>query len=198
MHVRHVVLLLAVTATLGCNARPDRARKVTPPVLSRASSASVAPAVDPAFLPLARAARDAATKVASGCQIRNDYGDDHIRYSDRCTSPADHLAALRASATALAAAPAPTNGEALVFAEEVRLFSAWVDLVKDGATPGTLAHYQGLASAWNAYQPSDRIPPDLRTKDAYDGTVIVAGAGGKLVWSRCSTGPCILVPRKDR
>ena len=44
----------------------------------------------------------------------------------------------------------------------------------------------------------DRIAVDLQLKDAYDGTVLVGGAGGKLVWGRCSTGPCIIVPRKDR
>lgn len=202
MHVKHAALLLTLTSTLGstlaCNDRPDRTKKNMPPVLARAGSASAAPPIDPAFLPLARAARDAATKVASGCQLRSDYGDDYLRYSDRCTFAVASIAELRAAATALAALPTSGSSVALVFTEEVRLFTAWVDLVKEGEMPGTLSHYQGLASAWNALQPSDRIPVDLRTKDAYDGTVLVGGEGGKLVWARCSTGPCVVVPRKDR
>jgi hypothetical protein len=198
MHVSHAALLLAVASTLACDARPDRSKKNVAPVLARASAASAAPAVDPAFLPLARAARDAATKVASRCQLRTEYANEHKRHFDQCTFPAADLAALSSAAAALAALAAPSNGDALVFAEEVRLFTAWVELVKDGYTPGTLSHYQGLASAWNALQPGDRIPVDLRTKDPYNGAVIVAGEGGKLVWGRCSTGPCVIAPNKDR
>jgi hypothetical protein len=191
------LLALALSA-IACDARPDRTTKLTPPVLTHATAASAAVPIDPAFVPLARAARDAATKVASTCQLHSEFAEEYRRYSDHCTFPGADVAALRTSAAALAAAPAPANGDALVFAEEVRLFTAWVDLVKDGNTPGTLSHYQGLAAAWNALQPGERIPVDLRTKDAYDGTVIVGGAGGKLAWVRCSTGPCLLVPRKDR
>jgi hypothetical protein len=197
MHVRAVVFLV-LAPVLACDARADRTKKIAPPALARASAASAAPPVDPAFVPLARAARDAATKVASACQLYSSWEESYKRYSDRCRFRPDDLAALSAAATALAASPPPANGEALVFAEEVRLFAAWVDLAKDGETPGTLSHYQGLASAWNALQPSDRIPTDLRTKDYSDGTVIVAGEGGKLVWSRCSVGPCVVVPRKER
>lgn len=175
-----------------------RDKKLQAPILTHATVASAgsAAAVDPAFVALARTARDAATKVASGCQLRSEYGDTYKRYSDHCTFPAADLAVLRASATALLAAPA-ARSDAALFAEEVRLFTAWIELVQDGYTPGTLSHYQGLASAWNALQPIERIPVDLRTKEPYDGSVIVGGEGGKLVWQRCSSGPCVIVPRKD-
>lgn len=202
MHVttRVVLLAMATAAVMACEARPDRTKKGAPPILTRAtvSSAGSAAPLDPAFLPLARAAREAATKVASACQLHSEWGETYMRVADSCRFVAADIAALQASASALGAAPAPTNGAALVFAEEVRLFTAWVQLVRDGRSSGTLSHYQGLASAWNALQPSDRMPVDLRTKDASDGTVIVGGEGGKLAWTRCSSGPCIIVPRKDR
>lgn len=195
--MRGLLVVLAVASTVACDARHDRTKKTVPPVITRAVALGSAGPVDPGFLGRARAARDAATKVASGCQLHIEYEESYRRYADRCSFAASDLAALGASATALGAAPVG-NGHAEVFAEEVRLFADWIQLVKGEGAQGTLSHYQGLASAWNALLPSERIPVDLRTRDAYDGTVIVGGAGGKLVWGRCSTGPCIIAPRKDK
>lgn len=194
-------LALAAAALLvlvaACDGRGDR-KKVTPPVLVRPTAPAAGP-VDPAFLGAARKVRDAATRIASGCRLySSEAATGFDRYTDHCSFLPKDLAALRATAAELAAFPPGTSGAAALFAEEARLFTAFVELSKDEGAIGTVSHYQGLASAWNSLKPDERIPVDSLTKDPYTGRSLLVGDAGAVVWSRCSTGPCIVVPSAGR
>jgi hypothetical protein len=196
MHVSRALLVLLV-ALAGCHAKDERRRAA--PVLVHPTAPSAEP-VDKQFLAVARTVRDAATKLALTCRLFGREADPGFeRYSDHCMFDPRDTVALAAAAAELSKQPPGTSGTAALFREEARLFAAWVELTKneDGAT-GTLSHYQSLASAWNGLVPEDRIPIDVQADDRYTKRTLVTGDGGALVWSRCSTGPCVIVPGRGR
>jgi hypothetical protein len=206
MHVNVMrrIAPLATVVALSVACTEDKPKAIQP-LLTRAvtDAGAAAPAarVDDHTLALARAARDAATALAMKCRLVSQWEESFKRFYDICTwKPAD-LEPMRAAATAFAAG-APDAGDAAVFAEHVRLFAEWIELIKDGYTQGTLAHYQDLALAWNAFQPKEPIPVDVRAKSSYyDPEEMPPDAGpdgGPLVWQRCSNGACMIVPRKDK
>ncbi len=193
MHVtRGLAALVLLLPLLACDRHEPK--KVTPPVLVRATAPPLVP-VDPAFLKAARAVRDAATVIASKCRIfGRDTDTGFERFADTCPSVGRDADPLKEAASVLGKLPPTASGPAALFAEEARLFTGWIELVKDDSNSGTLAHYQGLAAAWNELAPDDRIPVDPVTKSTYDRKVV--GDAGVIVWSRCSTGPCVLLPTK--
>ncbi len=201
MHVTRSApaVVLALASMLGCKGRSEQAHKVAPPVFASASAAPVVP-IDPAFLTLARDARDAATKVASECELRTMTGEEHTRYYDHCALSNGVVSALQQAANALAGSPAPANTRAALFAEEIRLFTAWVSFVKDdraqgalSSYQGTLWHYQGLAASWNALVPGESIPIDVLSKADHHDVANAPRDGGVLAWTRCDFGPCLVV-----
>ncbi len=194
MHVtRGLAALALLLPLLACDRHAPK--KVTPPVLVHATAPPLAP-VDPAFLKAARTVRDAATAIASKCRIFGRNTDTGFeRFADTCPSVGRDTDTLKGAASALAKLPPTASGPAAaLFAEEARLFTSWIELVKDDSNSGTLAHYQGLVAAWNDLAPDDRIPIDPVTKSTYDRKVV--GDAGVIVWSRCSTGPCVILPTK--
>lgn len=154
---------------------------------------------DPHTVALARAARDAATKLASACYFAEDYQETHHRFYDVCRWKPPELEPMRAAATTFLTA-APDAGEGAIFAEHVKLFAEWIELIKERSIPGTLAHYQDLAAAWNSYQPNERVPVDLGQINKYSEYAPPDGGpdGGPRQWQRCSSGACIIVPTKPQ
>lgn len=176
----------------GTGAVASSAPPTTPPTKARAPD-------DPHTVALARAARDAATKLASACHFAEDYQEAHHRFYDVCRWKPPELEPMRAAAMAFLAA-APDAGEGAIFAEHVRLFAEWIELIKERSIPGTLAHYQDLAAAWNSYQPNERVPVDLGQISKYSEYAPPDGGpdGGPRQWQRCSSGACIIVPTKPQ
>jgi hypothetical protein len=189
--VRSLVAFASAVLLLAC---AEKAEKRVAPVLgsSLADAAPNAEAADPRFVELAKAARDAATKVAKACNIRGEGYEQHRRYHDDCTVKPPDMKALRESTHELGRA-APDAGASALFAEHVRLFT---ESVERSPSRGILAHYQELARGWNTFQPGDPIPVDLIVKvPTYDeGMLNLVGDAGALTWTRCSEGRCVIVP----
>jgi len=191
VHVRTMLAALVLALVSGCTTdKPKRAA----PTIVRVSDAAVTTDVDGHTLALARAARDAARRVALECRLQRSFDDNVIRYYDICSWGRDVLEPLRAAAAALRAV-GPDAGEAAVFIEHVRLFSEWVELMREGRAQGTLAHYQDLARAWNSFQPSEPIPVDERARSRYGGDdgPDAGPDGGPIHWERCSDGACVVI-----
>lgn len=144
---------------------------------------------DPALLALSRRALAAATALAKKCDLRGLVDGNVIEES--CEWKAPEVGEMRDAASALRGAPgAPRVGPAASFAEEIRLFAEWVEVVRELRKNGTLAHYQELAAAWNAWRPDEKVAVDPVSLPRYarDGGT----DGGVLVWQRCSEGPCVI------
>ena len=191
-----IVLALALALVLpACDGAPGAAKAGVSPIGSAAtSSAKSSAAPDPAFLALALRARDAATEVATDCDLVRASEDRPFRaaLAETCGRwSVERTDTLRDAAAALRAFPSPPRtGAAASFVEEVRLFADWVALVRDlWRQRGTLRHYQELARAWNAWRPTDLIAIDVggyprQWKGPY-------APDGGLAWERCADGPCV-------
>src|SRR5262249_5614116 len=123
---------------------------------------------------------------------------------DICDWRAADAHALRDAVTALddaypaarADAGAAPDAAALFF-HELHAFDAWADRRATDTTYasiGTLAHYQAVARAWNAWRPAEAVPIDVgksRTTglDLAKLQARVGDAG--LAWERCTEGPCV-------
>lgn len=182
MHVKRwvsVALGLALPACDGGAAAGKGDASTAPP-----ASDSVAP-TDPALLRVAVEARNAASVLVKDCDLVT--GNESAKLIESCSVwKKQDVVALRDATAALRAHPAlPRTGRAAAFADELRLFSEWTDLVEETSTNkrGTLRHYQELALAWNAWQPTDKITVDIGNPEA---------DGGPIVWQRCADGPCVL------
>ena len=203
---RALAIVAALSSASGCRGRTEAAPRRPPPIVTSAEAGAGASAASGPFLDRARAAREAAAKLAGSCYLVEEWAEDFERYHDVCRWTAADADALRQAARGLAAL-APEAGLGASFAEHVRLFVEWVELLAKADTSsdsaqrpsGTLAHYQELAAAWNALQPAERVPLDVG-KSSYlnpDGTPAPARPdGGAFVWQRCSNGRCIVAPRR--
>jgi hypothetical protein len=70
------------------------------------------------------------------------------------------------------------------------------------STQGTLRLFQDFADAWNLFAPADPIPVDAadeyrvygqsNSPRGYDVRAPPKPAGGRLRWSQCFDGPCLL------
>jgi hypothetical protein len=171
-----------------------------------AAAAAPAPAVDDeALLRAARLARDAATAMVRKCSTTYETDNETITLYDTCTWTAVEESGVRASAAALrelastdASSSTSLRGPAATFVDQFRLFAAWVELLHDLPKRGTLAHYQELALAWNAWRPAEPIAPDP-VRVSYPSWAGVdagpdGGDAGLLAWARCPTGVCIVKP----
>jgi hypothetical protein len=200
MHaVRALALVVALSA---CKADPPRPNPVHRSALAVEGGVS-RPVVAPRFVSAARAARDAATKLVATCRVYAAFHDTTREYYDACRWKSAEVEPLRVARVAVRDA-SPDGGDGGVFAEHVALFTDWVEAVTSRGSEalstssrGTLAHYQELALAWNAFQPADPIPVDggARGFSHYGQMDLDAGRGdaGHLVWGRCSRGPCVVV-----
>jgi hypothetical protein len=183
--------------------------------------------------PLLADAMATATAYTKMCRMTVDLSDEIV--SDACRPRGAERDALVASHRALVAHrdqnPDALRGAAATFAEEATLFGSWVEeatrsplkeyafttgqiralngLDATGATRGTLALYQKLARAWNAYRPAASVAVDpVRTylQGGYNERPIETLSswyyqgvdqkgvkkGGTLQWLRCIDGPCLL------
>jgi hypothetical protein len=118
---------------------------------------------------------------------------------DACSWSATDESALSTSAGALRdlassdSGATRVRGPAAMFADQVRLFAEWIQLVHDLPKRGTLAHYQELALAWNAWRPTEPVAPDPIALRYPPWAGIDAGPdGARIPWSRCATGVCIV------
>lgn len=193
VNVTQAALLAVVVA--GCDTRarvtePNGAPSVSRDAASEASGAATQ--VDPAFLVLAKAVRDSAAAVVKHCRLSSETQRAVYAYCSLIPAEVD---ALLASVRALRAAPnPPKTGPAASYVEEARMFSEWIELMRRSSTRGTLARYQDLATAWNAWQPNDAIDVDPAKVPEY--LSIEAGTkSSRLVWTQCGTVPCVLTGR---
>ena len=183
----------------GCKADRPRANPVPVVAIAADAGAAAGPKVDPTFVAAARAARDAATKLATTCTLHTEYHDNGRVYWDSCTWKRADVEPLRVANIAVRAA-APDGGAGAVFAEHVRLFTEWIEAVTGTPetmftrTRGTAAHYQRLAIAWNALEPGDPAIVDVVHFESKRDRVLDGGydEGGLLAWRRCDEGPCVV------
>jgi hypothetical protein len=179
------------------------------------------------------AAMAASTTYAKTCRLLVDLWDEIVY--DTCRPRGEERDALLAAHRALVEHtdknPGSTRGSAATLAEAAILFGSWVEeatrskldeyqfkegqiralngLDKTGATRGTLALYQRVARAWNAYRPAEPLaldpvrtylqgyfnerPVESLTSWFYGGVgQDQVKKGGALRWLRCLDGPCLL------
>jgi len=157
------------------------------------------------FVLAARRARDAAQKLVATCTLEYRETEDGLAMVDVCRWTHDDDVAFGDAASALrllADSEAGTSllGPAATFVEELRLFGDWVALVRDLPRRGTLAHYQELALAWNAWRSDEAIAIDpIKAKFPMRPRVDAGADGGdagRLRWERCVSGPCMRVEER--
>ncbi len=151
-----------------------------------------------ALVAKARAVQMSAQGLVDKCALESrSVGEDEI-YFDWCPFTAATVATLHEAVTALLSSGlVPETGPASSFAEEARMFDAFIaDASKkrpdedynyramQGHTRGTLWHYQDLAFAWNAMLPQDPIPVD------YGHTTFATDGGAPRYWERCGGLAC--------
>lgn len=207
MHVRGVVLLSS--ALIACSAACSRPETKKPLQLdlsfaepdggeAGAAGAVLADEAPAEYVALARTALDAATKLASKCDLRErGYDDTNTHYVDSCVawSGADVETMRKAFAAFIASPFAPEAGLAIGFARRLRFFAEWVGTFEKSAlgywprASGTLLYYQDLALAWNDWQPKRVVAVDVGNTRY---TKVDAGPSGRLEWGKCSAGPCIV------
>jgi hypothetical protein len=197
MHVRRAVLVLTLSGVvalspLACDAPAKGDAK--PLALDATASSAVE---SEALLSAARRTRDAAAALAATCRLVSDVNETSYAVHDECIWGASDESALTTSAAALrdlAGGDASTTrlrGPAAMFVDQARLFAEWVELVHDLPKRGTLAHYQELALAWNAWRPAELVASDPIALRYPSWTGIDAGPDAALHWDRCATGACI-------
>jgi hypothetical protein len=196
MHVRGLVLLCCLS--VACS--KSETKKPLKLDLSFAEPEAGVVAADdtPAeYMVLARAALDAATKLASKCDLHESGYETTVRFVDSCAvwSTAD-VEALKKAWSALDASPlAPEAGLAIGFLRRLRFFEQWVSSFEKSAlgywprVSGTLLYYQDVALAWTDWRPQTVVRVDVGNTRY---TKVDAGPSGHLEWGRCSEGTCIL------
>jgi hypothetical protein len=149
----------------------------------------------------ARAVQDAARAVVAECSFQYQGEESVEAMFDICLYPKGTPAALHAATEKLLSSGLyPDAGPAASFAEEARMFDAFVadvqkkhagedeysyDYGRRSRSRGTLSHYQDLASAWNAMLPNQPYPRDPVP------TRVDAGVVGDLQWERCGGLACV-------
>jgi hypothetical protein len=148
----------------------------------------------------ARAVQNAARALAQTCSFDSAGVLTTEHFFDVCLYEKKDVAALHAATIALVASGLiPETGPAAGYVEEARMFDAFiVDVMPKppggerepydpprNRTRGTLAHYQDLASAWNAMVPQDPTPVDVVAMR------MDAGVRGALRWELCGGLSCV-------
>jgi hypothetical protein len=200
MHVSRILLVSTLAGVVGLSPLACDSPATKGEAKSLAPDATPTATVDnEALLQAARRTRDAAVALVATCQLVSDVEETTYGVHDDCTWSATEESALSSSALALRdlagtdASSARLRGPAAMFVDQVRLFAEWVHLVHELPKRGTLAHYQELATAWNAWRPSEPIAPDPLPVHYPPWTGIDAGPdGAPLRWDRCATGVCIV------
>ena len=194
------ILLGSWLAALSACDQP--AAKDDHPVLSFAAASSSPTSKAPLsgeLVARARAVQDAALAVVSDCFYEFQGIDRTEIIFDVCAYKTGTAAALQvATEKLLSSGLIPETGPASSFAQEARMFNAFVaevdrkhrdedydyDYQRRRRSRGTLAHYQDLAAAWNAMLPQDpfAVDPIAMHHDA--------GVKGTIVWERCGGLAC--------
>jgi hypothetical protein len=147
----------------------------------------------------ARAVQVVGQALAATCSFEYRGVTQEEIYFDWCVYKKGDAGKLHdAVAALLSSGLVPETGPAASFAEEARMFEAFVSDADQKRpdedynyraarerTRGTLQHYQDLASAWNAMLPQDPIPVD------YGRTYFFVDAGGPRHWERCGGLACV-------
>jgi hypothetical protein len=202
VHVRQAALVATLVALAGLAPLACDAPAAKGDLKARALEASVA-AQDEALVRASRRARDAAAVLAGNCHMTYSANESAFTLYDECNS-SSALSEMSASAALLrdVAGPLSLRGPAAMFVDQVRLFTEWAELVRDLPKRGTLAHYQEVALAWNAWRPTEPIAPDpvpakypswYGIRDA-GGDAEADAEAGLLAWERCPIGACIVKP----
>lgn len=214
MHVSARPAVVGLLLVFGCDGSK---RPPPPPIISSAIvtdggglSKRESDAPNPRFVAAGKQAQEAAEKIARKCTIYGGFSEvegDFKKFHDACSWKKTDLEPLRAAAAAVRQS-APDAGPGSLYAEHVRLFSEWIEEASNvSLTQGTLAHYQDLALAWNAFQPKQRVQVDVGAKGSYlddPDTVPFPKSdeekGVYVQWQRCSDGPCVVVsnPKKKK
>jgi len=164
--------LAALAPLLACRSEPVA---VDTGSAGPAASADAAPPFDAArFDPAARAFVDAALAYAETCNLRAEAPEgwfDFITY-DVCSTEAKDLDPVLAAGKAFQDVAAPMAAlpiPAKAVADQVRIFREWADgVAKIQVSRGTMALYQGVALAYNAYKPDAKVPTEpKRALDQY-------------------------------
>ncbi len=194
-----VVLVSLLPVLAACD---PPAAKDDHPVLSFAAASSSPTSKAPLsgeLVARARAVQEAALTVVSDCSYEYQGIEGVEVIFDACAYKKGTAAALHvATEKLLTSGLTPEAGPASSFAQEARMFDAFVAEV-DRKRPdedydseyqrrrrsrGTLAHYQDLAAAWNAMLPQDPFAVDPI------GLRLDAGVRGTIAWERCGGLPC--------
>ena len=157
------------------------------------------------YVALAKTALDAVTTLVSKCELYRAGYDDAERITDSCGIwKAADVEALTKARKALDASPlAPDAGFGHSFATRIDAFddmSSGLYKSEQGywaeSNRGTIARYQELAMTWNDWRPpADAVPVDV---GGQKNVKVAPGPSGHLEWTKCSYGPCILLPKSDK
>lgn len=156
----------------------------------------------------ARAVQQAARALAVTCSFDTRSVSWEDVYFDLCAYKKGDAAKLHDAVTALSSSNlVPETGPAASFAEEARMFDAFVAeadkrgpddyyelYARRARSRGTLWHYQDLASAWNAMVPQDRVAVDEGNNSYALGP---PDAGGPRHWERCGGLACVKRTRPE-
>lgn len=184
---------------LGCESNkppPPVSFSGSPGASVDASALAPRASVDPSFIAAARRARAAAEALASSCTVDTEYMDEDVFFYDTCAFAPSAVTTLRESDAALRAVT-PEAGAGVIFAGHLRLFAEWVEVSSSRADPyagnGTLGHYQDLAAAWNALQPSEPVEVDVGKLDSRAQSTRPSPVARR--WRRCAQRMCFFAPR---
>ncbi|HEU4404055.1 MAG TPA: hypothetical protein VFS43_01990 [Polyangiaceae bacterium] len=163
--------LAAACLAGGCSVRPLDLPQADGPAASASAPAAPPPAPAPADPgALAEAGRQAIEAaqafVGERCELGyREVGLFSYESFDRCPVEAAQVAAYGRAVEALERVAAGAPAPALNFVEKAKMFRGWVELVaRTGDTRGTVAFYQGLAEAYNAWRPDAAVwvdPPRI-------------------------------------
>jgi hypothetical protein len=211
-----LLALLALLALTACDRMPD-----APPSPAASASAPAPSAPSATTVKLARAVADRGLAIAKTCAIVAPMTSADVDVCSFDAPLVDaYSAAVRELADHAKAHPDDVRGPAAGFLTTALLFGDWAAKAVEyrphrkaskawagysdmsSSTRGTLRLFQDFADAWNLFAPADPIPVDAadeyrvygqsNSARGYDVKNPPKPAGGRLRWSQCFDGACLL------